>query len=277
MYAETNLFTQNWPIIKLKCPIFREAEFWDLKQVEFFLETLSNLKSPEIPKIWVLFLVLPLNSAMTLDKQLYPFRGLCSLTNQKTSLMQLIYVKVLSELQRARWWEDGIANVAVWLLVNIPQFTITQGIWSGFCFLHPFGFCTCSRRLKAILESLMSCGLFLDFFFFLAILSSRKLIPRLKSYCRVRSPPRPWFSLPEMVLTFLAFYFCSPLRPLKFENSFNSPVSSWERSWVLFFLQDLGGDCLLIPGYSLPCIFRVEHTAYFHFPRLSLFFREPVF
>jgi hypothetical protein len=31
------------------------------------------------------------------------------------------------------------------------------------------------------------------------------------------------FPLPEVVLMFLSFYFCFSLRPLKLENSFNSP------------------------------------------------------
>lgn len=86
---------RNCPVIRLE-----EAEFRDLKQAEFFLETFSQRKSPEIPKMWVLFLVLPLKKEQCdLGEAIVPFRGASVPSrNQEKNFINVINVR------KSAWW-----------------------------------------------------------------------------------------------------------------------------------------------------------------------------
>lgn len=134
----------------------------------------------------------------------------------KTAVMQILCIQVIGKVKSGLWLLDGIAHVVVWILVKNPIVQNCFGIWSGVCCFCSDGFRTHFRWLRAVLGTLIS----LKKFFFLAMLPFWKRIPR--PYKLLLSQIFPAFLSQKWCWCVCLFNFCSPWRPLKLENSFNS-------------------------------------------------------
>lgn len=168
----------------------------------------------------ILFLVPPLDSHVTLDELFY-FWGGCVLSFLIKTWERLLSCKYCVfkgsvKFRNGLWLSDGVAHVVVWILVKKSH--SSKRLWNPVRFL------------------LLLFGWFL--YTFQVVEGSVRIIDKLKKIffpghatllkanCQalkvIAESDLPCISLPEVVLMFLPFYFCSPWRPLKLENSFNS-------------------------------------------------------